>query len=501
LADSFTIKRMAFLRNQIHTLKNLLWLTTVAVVYSCSEQEVVVPGETNITLSREDTVRHSISVSDLITDDFNVSFNLSLLGPRSQNAYYDIRFVDGGYVIRNATLPGVRLTNLLPGQEYGLSIAFFKDGEQLADTVIMIRTSMSSIRFSKLYDFREPLHPGSLLRTPDDGFIFTTFRAFSSANPNPEKGQLLNLNLTKTDKEGTIIWNRHFRFHTLASYVLENYSIKPSGDGGYVVFGANFVLKTDTEGNELWHKELGLDGKETIVLDGSVTRDNHILVGGYRVREAEIYIARIHPGGELLWEHYLPSATHIMRRIAGIEYLPDGNVLLFGTADVNGQARTCLLKTDTEGRFIWHKFIHEKEPEYHFARRMKRTPDGHFLICGYYGPYGSRGYASKINAAGEEVMQLPLTGLRAWDCLIMQDGSWLITGDHWGNNIAMLAKFDRKGTLQWTNQYALNHNGLDNRSSARSSVETADGGFAFVGFASTIAPWLVKTDQYGKTVL
>ena len=160
-----------------------------------------------------------------------------------------------------------------------------------------------------------------------------------------------------------------------------------------------------------------------------------------------------------------------------------------------------MLQKDMEGRFIWHKFIHENEPEYHFARRMKRAPDGHFLICGYYGPYGSRGYASKINAAGEEVMQLPLTGLRAWDCLITQDGGWLITGDHWGNNIAMLAKFDRTGTLQWTNQYALNHNGPDNRSSARSSVETADGGFAFVGFASTIAPWLVKTDQYGKTVL
>jgi len=91
-------------------------------------------------------------------------------------------------------------------------------------------------------------------QTNDGGYIIVGFT--NAYEPG------LQVYLLKTDSNGNELWDKDFRDSPFSF----GYFVQQTRDGGYIVFGSTspdnsnrqiYLLKTDSNGNELWSKVFG----------------------------------------------------------------------------------------------------------------------------------------------------------------------------------------------------------------------------------------------------
>ena len=133
-------------------------------------------------------------------------------------------------------------------------------------------------------------------------------------------------------------------------------------------------------------------------------------------------------------------------------YVIAGTMHSFGA----GGADFWLFKINESGNTLWNKTY--GGPENDFAQAMIQTNDGGYAIAGETNSFGAGGS----------------------DC-------WLI-------------KLDNSGNIQWNKTY-----GESTSDGANSVIQTSDGGYAIVGYATdnnaSTDVWFVKTDSYGNMQL
>ncbi|MGC9308187.1 MAG: hypothetical protein ACP5FL_05345 [Thermoplasmatota archaeon] len=308
--------------------------------------------------------------------------------------------------------------------------------------------------------------------------------------------------LIKTDSHGNELWNKTFGGTGFDAGT----SIIQSSDGSYVIAGtkdgfasisAVWLIKTDTNGNEIWSKTYEGDGwtgwcvRET-------TGGGYIIAGTTRGEPTEVLLIKTDANGNHLWNRTYGDN--------GVDYAPavrqtdDGGFILVRThSDGNYEDQIgdiWLVKTDENGDVLWDKTFAEEGED--ISRSVQQTADGGYIIAGIKGQTQDTGsgWLIKTDRNGNKLWDKTFTengneGLTA----VQQttDEGYIMTGymtpyagaskDLW------VIKTDSDGNILWDK----NFDKYGSTDEGRSIEQTADGGYIIAG-ACNMLIWLIKAE-------
>jgi predicted secreted protein len=164
-----------------------------------------------------------------------------------------------------------------------------------------------------------------------------------------------------------------------------------------------------------------------------------------------------------------------------------------------------LVKTDASGNVQWSKTYGGTNDDRAFS--VVQTVDGGYALAGQtysYGAGGSDFWLVKTDASGNMQWSRPYGGTNfdsARSVVQTVDGGYALAGGTRsfgaGNMDFWLVKTDSSGNMQWSKPFGGSYNDY-----ARSVVQTVDGGYALGGYKDPSSGlndfWLVKTDASGN---
>jgi len=223
--------------------------------------------------------------------------------------------------------------------------------------------------------------------------------------------------LIKTDSNGNEQWNKTYGG---ASEDWGFYS--QIIDGGYIITGATmsygsgsydcWLIKTDSNGNELWNKTYGGPSSD----QGNAvqqTSDGYIIIGSTSTFGDDIddtWLIKTDLNGNEQWNKTWPGALtagslyEIKKMRGGISIQQTtGGYVFTGITDENDNLDAFLIKTDTNGNQQWKKTFGQTDIDEAFWVNL--TSDGGFIIGGITKSYGTNekdGWLIKTDSNGNE---------------------------------------------------------------------------------------------------
>lgn len=326
----------------------------------------------------------------------------------------------------------------------------------------------------------------SVQQTQDGGFII--------AGQTKSYGTGTDAYLVKTDQSGKEQWHKNFG----GSSQDICYSVRQTKDGGFILAGQTvsygtggdvYLVKTDSSGNELWHKNLGGSGGE---LGRSVqqTQDGGFIIVGdiYSGTANAIYLLKTDSAGNEVWHKSLGES--LLDHGYSVMQTQDGGYIIEG-ANIGG---IVLIKTDASGNMIWSKNLGGTVSA---LGAVLQTSDGGFAVAGDSWSNGQDMYLIKTDSAGNEIWNGNYGGSGTEHCFFAQEttnGGFILAGstDSFGaGGDAFVVKTDGEGNEIWRENYGGSGNDI-----AFSVQQTQDGGFVMVGYSGSygnaVDVWLLK---------
>ena len=169
------------------------------------------------------------------------------------------------------------------GNDQGRSVAQTTDGGYivtgtLSGDVCLIKTDANGEKEWEKTFGEQYLDVGrSVQQTGDGGYIIAGTKT---------EGLETDVYLIKTDENGNAVWSKTFG----GDADEEGYSVQQTTDGGYIIAGSTssfgvlgsgyvYLIKTDSDGNELWSKIFGGDGYEEGSSVQQTTDGGYIIAG------------------------------------------------------------------------------------------------------------------------------------------------------------------------------------------------------------------------------
>lgn len=187
----------------------------------------------------------------------------------------------------------------------------------------------------------------ALVQNPGGGFTV-------AGNTDSTNSGKTRVYLFQTDAEGSLLWERRIG----QSDDTYGWSLQPTADGGYLVAGEtavvgasggglkSYLVKTDSQGNQLWEQIYGADSYSTAYALLQAGEGNYILVGKKESSEGvhDLYILKSDPRGEVLGERTLPDLGGSCAYSA--QQTGDGACVLAGEqiSPANGAKQVLLMK-------------------------------------------------------------------------------------------------------------------------------------------------------------
>ena len=235
--------------------------------------------------------------------------------------------------------------------------------------------------------------------------------------------------ILKCDAQGNYLWHQTYGG---GLWEIGN-TVVPCFDGGYILGGYsnsftvdnnydNFVVKTDSLGNEEWSKTFGGpfgDGSAHVIqtLDSNYVVASKITkyeLSGYPQSKARLI--KLDSIGSIIWSKEYGSAE-LGGGLLSVKELSDGNILALGQGNdglgspspANGYPHGVFLKTNSEGDSLWYRiYEHCTDLESHnYLRHFLPTTDGGIIACGFVFPSASCGgtqdrWVLKLDEDGNE---------------------------------------------------------------------------------------------------
>ncbi|UCH88869.1 MAG: Ig-like domain-containing protein [Thermoplasmata archaeon] len=297
------------------------------------------------------------------------------------------------------------------------------------------------------------------------------------------------------------------------------YGILQTPDGGYIItgttasFGANgydvLLMKTDSEGNELWRKTYGGIGTD---MGRSVqqTSDGGYIIGGYTYLfgNFDVWLIKTDSSGNEQWNQTFGTKYDDYGR--SVLQTGDGGYIIAGYTWSYGMNATFrpnvwLIKTNSTGNESWNQTYGGEDFDFGFY--ANQTSDGGFVITGYTRSFGkgiNDVWLIKTNSTGNESWNRTFggSGYNYGYCVKQTpDGGFVIAGDtQWygaGGTDVWLIKTNDTGIEVWNKTY-----GSSKLDEGRSVVLTRDGGYFITGTTTSDNSFkevmLIKTDSYGN---
>jgi hypothetical protein len=239
------------------------------------------------------------------------------------------------------------------------------------------------------------------------------------------------------------------------------------------------------------------------------TRDGGYAIVGYTsslgARQEDVYLVRTDLQGEVLWSKtYGGDGKDNGWDVLDLE---DGGFLIVGFTNSfgAGEMDIYLVRTDDKGIMLWERTFGGPKSEFGWA--MAPTDDGGFVLAGQTNSFGDGeedGYLVKVNAQGEEIWSQTFGGAqedRLFSIDQSADSGFILTGTTTsfgsGNRDAYLVKISNSGELDWMQVF-----GEDRDDVGHSVRQTTDRGYIVTGYTKSFGAknydtWLIKTDEAG----
>jgi hypothetical protein len=221
--------------------------------------------------------------------------------------------------------------------------------------------------------------------------------------------------LLKTNSQGQQLWFREYGPWSLYDAA---WCVTPTKDGGFVMGGKVqhvgggdaddiLVFKTDANGNLLWKKEHDIAGYFDRMWDLLELSDGS-LVGCGSLSPLPTYhdagLVKMNSQGEILWYRCYgqPGTTEDARVLTATI---DGGFLIggyYGWGNGDLKNRMYLIKTDASGNVIWSKILGDANV-WNEADWVGQTRGGNYIVAGRTGEasFGTKGWVLKLDPDGD----------------------------------------------------------------------------------------------------
>ncbi len=270
-----------------------------------------------------------------------------------------------------------------------------------------------------------------------------------------------------------------------------------------------YFIKTDADGNTLWHRTYGGVESESARDLGLAPDGGYLLAGqttSFGAGQQDLYMLRTNSDGDSLWSHTYGGADAdegSALAVVADGYLIAGSTRSFGPGSISGY----LVRTDLAGDSLWTRAYGGNGADSFNAIASCR--DGCFILTGTttsFGAGGSNLYLLKIDSTGTPLWSQAYGGdgdESGHAVVETADGGYAVAGsaDLLGNGDLdfYLIKTDSDGNLLWSRTY-----GGASSDIANSLAKTPDNGYLLLGSTLSYGDggdlYLIKTDALGDTL-
>ncbi len=222
----------------------------------------------------------------------------------------------------------------------------------------------------------------SVLQTIDGGFIIAGTKFPTSQ---------YDVYLVRTDSKGDTLWTKTIKgiSHELAR------SIQHTDDSGFIIAGRAtsstgggdefYLIRTDSDGDTLWTKTYGGDGRDECFSVRRTSDGSFILSGwtdSFDMGMRDVYLIRTDLNGNTLWARTYGGAKGEYSR--SVNLTSDGGFIMAGyNSDRRGIPDTYVIRTDSTGDTLWTRTYGVVEQD--IGNSVQQTSDGGFIISGHIG--------------------------------------------------------------------------------------------------------------------
>jgi len=292
------------------------------------------------------------------------------------------------------------------------------------------------------------------------------------------------------------------------------YSVQQTTDGGYIIVGYTnsygsgsydvLLLKTDSDGNELWMQTYG-EGYDDKGYSIETVDDGFVIAGytySFNSNSYDMLLIKTNMFGDVLWSRTYGGTGTDKGYSVQKTFNPDGFIVTgYSEAESTG-FDMFLVKTDPEGNQEWSKTYGSTGIDKGYS--VQQTSDGGFILSGVTtGEFGfdvrviktypngdvdwNKVFGNTLNDIGFSVDQT--------DDGFIVVGYTEIFGS--GDEDILLLKINNDGNQGWERTFG--GNGIDHGY----TVNMIDGGFMIIGFTESFGAgnkdvWLIKTNTNGN---
>ncbi len=381
--------------------------------------------------------------------------------------------------------------------------------------------AQSRIDWEKSYGGSVWDQPNAIMQTADGGYVAAGYTTSGDGDVGGNNGGE-DVWIIKTDATGNLQWEQNYggSGHDRAE------DIRQTADGGYIVAGHSqsadgdvgvnkglrdfWVFKLDAAGNLEWEKTYGGSAND-VAYSVRQTGDGGYIVAGFSASvngdvsgnkgNSDYWVLKLDAGGAIQWKrNYGGSQADVA---TSVEVTTDGGYVVAGRSESgngdvggnNGNRDYWVLKLNNSGDIQWQHNYGGSDAD--FAEEIQQTADGGYVIAGYSfsnnGDVGlnygiSDAWVLKTDASGNIQWGRVYGGFSYDEVFSIDqniDGGFILGGlsrtpknNMGGTNIdeAWILRLDPSGYLQWEEKYG--GIGIEQALSVR---QTTDNGFVIAG--------------------
>jgi hypothetical protein len=223
--------------------------------------------------------------------------------------------------------------------------------------------------------------------TQDGGFAAVGTVTTSHTEYVTDTSEIL---IVRTDTDGNELWHRNYRGPGFS----QGSGIAPTADGGFIVVGngmhlqsenpALLLLKIDQNGEVEWTQSFGRNGTY-VGTSVAQTRDGGYIACGWMTSglgfDPDLYLLRTSSSGEMIWETRA-GGEKMDEGNAVIELSDSSGFVAAGWTDSRGAGSgdLYLVGTDNDGKVLWEQTY--GDTGYDVGEDVKEIPGEGFVIAG-----------------------------------------------------------------------------------------------------------------------